>query len=215
MARVWGLGDLRRERGFSGEQDTGLRVLSLRKVIATLSLPRVSADKPTQRPRSSIEAFWQRRVIEPIVAQLTQGISPEKIALTLAVGFACAVFPIPGTTMLLCLLVGIVLRLNLLAIQGVNLLCWPIHAPLIYIYWRLGQRIFSDYYQGHRSMRVLSEELWDNPVQTFERFGSMIFHAIVAWAIIMAVCIPLIYGFTLPILREFGQRRSAADHPVP
>ena len=34
--------------------------------------------------------FWQTRVRDPIVAQLTQGITPEKIALTIAIGSALA-----------------------------------------------------------------------------------------------------------------------------
>ena len=37
------------------------------------------ADATTRR------TLWQRRVRDPIVAQLTQGITPEKIALTIAV----------------------------------------------------------------------------------------------------------------------------------
>jgi len=43
---------------------------------------------------------WQRHVIDPIAVQLTQGITPEKIALTLAVGSAFALFPILGLSLI-------------------------------------------------------------------------------------------------------------------
>ncbi|MGC4071325.1 MAG: DUF2062 domain-containing protein [Nibricoccus sp.] len=67
---------------------------------------------PAAAAQSAKRNFWQRRVRDPLVAQLTQGITPEKIALTLAVGTACALFPIIGMTTLLCALAAIALRLN-------------------------------------------------------------------------------------------------------
>ena len=78
-------------------------------------------------------------MIDPIAAQLTQGITPEKIALTLAVGSALALFPILGTTTLLCLLAGILLRLNQPIIQMVNALCTPLHLPVIYCHGQAGR----------------------------------------------------------------------------
>ena len=53
-------------------------------------------------------SFWRRRVVEPIAGQLKQGITPEKIALTIALGMALGIFPILGSTMLLCALAAAV-----------------------------------------------------------------------------------------------------------
>src|SRR6201999_2971791 len=95
-------------------------------------------------PPASKRTLWQRRVLDPIVAQLTQGITPEKIALTVAVGSALALFPLLGLTPLLCLLVGIALRLNQPMIQMVNFWCTPIHIPLIYATVHWGQWLFGE-----------------------------------------------------------------------
>jgi uncharacterized protein (DUF2062 family) len=65
----------------------------------------VSHDPVAVSP-SPQRTFWQRRVRDPIVLQLTQGITPEKIALTVAIGSAIGLFPIIGTTSLLCFLIG-------------------------------------------------------------------------------------------------------------
>jgi len=168
--------------------------------------------------------FWQRRVVTPIVHQLTQGITPEKIALTLAVGSAFALFPIVGTTTVLCLIVGICLRLNQPIIQLVNGICTPLHLPVILGVVRLGEHIFG---QPHARLgiRYMSQMFWDEPRVFFDRYGSIAFHAIVAWAVICPFWITLVYLVARPVLRELNRMRAAAAvkttggeppvHPVP
>ena len=46
--------------------------------------------------------WWKRWFIHPILKQLTQGISADKIAWTIAVGCSLGIFPIMGTTSLVC-----------------------------------------------------------------------------------------------------------------
>jgi uncharacterized protein (DUF2062 family) len=167
---------------------------------------------------------WQRHVIDPIAVQLTQGITPEKIALTLAVGSAFALFPILGTTTILCLIVGISLRLNQPIIQIVNALCTPLHLPVIYGMVRLGNIIFNVPY-SHLGIRMMNHMLWDDPREFFEKFGITALHAIAAWAIIAPFWIVLVYLFALPVLREVHRRRVVVtaetvptpppEHPVP
>jgi uncharacterized protein (DUF2062 family) len=171
--------------------------------------------------------FWQRRVIDPVVAQLTQGITPEKIALTIAVGSALALFPILGTTTLLCLLVGIVLRLNQPIIQAINYLCTPIHLPLIWWMVREGEWLYGEPHRPFK-MRVVAKLLWEEPVQFLRVFGTTGFHAIVVWAILAPFWIALVYHIARTVLREVARVRLAVaaqrdaeknsdddDHPVP
>lgn len=163
-------------------------------------------------------------MIDPIAAQLTQGITPEKIALTLAFGSAFALFPIVGTTTLLCLLVGVLLRLNQPAIQIVNAVCTPLHFPVILGMVRLGNYIFKVPY-SHVGLRMMNHMLWEDPKEFFELFGLTAIHAIVAWAIVAPFWIGLIYVLALPVLREVHVRRVVAasqpvqgrppEHPVP
>ena len=48
------------------------------------------------------KSFWKRRVVTPLIAQLKQGVTPEKLALTVALGLVLGIFPILGATTLLC-----------------------------------------------------------------------------------------------------------------
>jgi len=52
----------------------------------------------------TIDPWWKRWFINPVLKQLTQGISAEKLAWTVAIGCALGIFPIMGTTSLVCFL---------------------------------------------------------------------------------------------------------------
>ena len=56
--------------------------------------------------------FWNQRVAEPVKDLLRLGLTPEKLALALAVGVATGLFPVIGSTTLLGLAAGTALRLN-------------------------------------------------------------------------------------------------------
>ncbi len=85
----------------------------------------------------------QKRVVQPILALLTQGITPEKIAMSVVFGVALGIFPVLGSTTLLCALTAAVFGLNLPAIQIVNYFVYPLQLLLIVPFMRLGARIFS------------------------------------------------------------------------
>ncbi len=162
------------------------------------------------------ENFWRRRIISPIVHQLTQGITPEKIALTLAIGSACALFPIVGTTTVLCLIVGVILRLNQPAVQIVNGVCAPVHLPVILGLYHLGNVVFGVHPQRQGGMRFFSDmfwSLWDHPQAFLHRFGGVVLHLIVAWALVAPLWAALVYAVALPVLREVKVLRQVACRP--
>lgn len=182
-------------------------------------VPNDAASIPTPPSRT----LWQRRVRDPLVAQLTQGITPEKIALTIAVGSALALFPILGTTTLLCFLAALWLRLNQPIIQLINQACWPIHLPVIFACVRLGERLF---HVPHRPFRVreMQHLLWTEPGRFFQDFGLTAAHTVVAWAILAPVYIAIVYVVALPIIRSIVRLKAEAaakqlleppEHPVP
>ncbi len=148
--------------------------------------------------------FWQRRIVDPVVAQLTQGITPEKIALTIAVGGACALFPIFGTTTLLCFLVALVLRLNQPIIQLLNQALWPVHVPVILWLVRLGEMIFGVPHQRFRP-KEMYHLFWQDTGRFFEKFGTIALHAVVAWALLAPFFIVLCYYALLPLMRAIDR----------
>lgn len=159
-------------------------------------------------------------MIDPIALLMTQGITPEKIALTLAVGSALALFPIIGTTTLLCLLAGVLLRLNQPIIQLVNMMCATIHFPVIVGLFRMGHWMYGvpNARLGTGMIHRMLDTFWEDPGRFFERFGVDALHAVVAWAVVAPVWIVIVYVFSLPVLREVLRRRIipvAFVQPIP
>jgi uncharacterized protein (DUF2062 family) len=154
---------------------------------------------------------WQRHVIDPIASQLTQGITPEKVALTLAVGTALALFPILGTTTLLCIAAGVLLKLNQPIIQIVNALCTPIHLPVIYLEFRFGNWLFG-VPSPHLGI-LMNHLLWSDPREFIEKFGLTAMHAITGWICVAPIWTLLVYVMALPVLREALRRKASLVSP--
>jgi uncharacterized protein (DUF2062 family) len=145
--------------------------------------------------------WWRRRLVDPLVQQLTQGVTPERVALTLAVGSALALFPILGTTTLLCALVGVALRLNQPIIQSVNVVCTVVYLPALVALVRLGDWLAG----GVRSsldIPVMVGVFRRHPAEFFQRFGTTAWHGVLGWLALVPLWLIVIYLGALPGLRR-------------
>jgi uncharacterized protein (DUF2062 family) len=158
-----------------------------------------------------VRAFLRRRLVGPILDLLRQGVTPEKIALSLAFGLGVGIFPVLGVSTVLCTLIAIVLRLNLPAIQLVNYLASPLQLVLIIPFVRVGETVMGlapqplSISEGFRLMAIgvlhAITVLWD-----------AIVHAALGWIVIGPVLIFGIYRAFRPLLRrthEALNRRAA------
>ncbi|GJM30702.1 MAG: membrane protein [Cyclobacteriaceae bacterium] len=77
------------------------------------------------------------KIWKQLSAYFKSGQNPEKLALTVALGVTLGVFPVLGVTTILCFLVAIPLKLNVIIIQMANYLVYPLQLitfiPLIKI----------------------------------------------------------------------------------
>jgi uncharacterized protein (DUF2062 family) len=153
------------------------------------------------------ESFWHRRLIHPIVALLRQGVTPEKIALSLALGVVLGVFPVLGSTTALCGLAAVFFRLNLPAIQIVNYFVYPLQIALLIPFFRLGERLFRAphlplsvpqiYAMIHADMWSAIRSLWNTS-----------WHAMVVWSLLAPVFAALVYVILVPALRRVLRRQA-------
>ena len=128
-------------------------------------------------------SLWQRRIIDPLLAQLTQGTSPEKITQSLVIGSLCAFFPILGAATPVCIAAACLFRLNQPLVQAVNWLTSPLYLPLVFAFVRLGDWIFG------RSAAVLdagrlAELLRHHPAAFAHQFAAIAGHAVVGWVVV-------------------------------
>jgi len=86
---------------------------------------------------------WLEARKKQVAGWLRQGISPQRLALTLALGFAIGCIPVVGIPTMLCAMVALALRLNLPAIQAANYAAMPLQVALIVPFVRLGGRLLA------------------------------------------------------------------------
>src|SRR4051812_44304559 len=143
-----------------------------------------------------------------LVAAMGQGHTPEKIALSVALGITLGLFPIFGTTTLLCVGAAVALRLNHPAIQITNQLMYLIQIPLIVVFIRMGESILGVAPSAFSAATMMAE-LRAHPVSLFERFGAAGLHGILGWAVVAPVVVVLTYAALLPIVRTVSRRPAA------
>lgn len=156
--------------------------------------------------RRAFAGFWQRRVVAPIVAQLKQGITPEKIALTLALGAVLGIFPILGATTLLCAVAGVWLRLNQPVIQIVNYFMYPLQIALLLPFYRAGETLFGQPHVPIFSIAELVGRFQASPMQFVIDYGMVGVYGIVVWTLLAPLAIALLYFATWPLLRTLAHR---------
>jgi len=154
--------------------------------------------------------FWQRWLVDPVMKQLTQGVTPQKISLTIAVGSALALFPILGTTTWLCVLAGITLGLNQAIIQGVNALCTFAYFPLIVFFVRFGDSLAGTP-PSSVNIPFMISLFTHHPGDFIRQFGVTALHAMLGWAVVAPVWIPLVYLVALKPLQAASRRVSRQE----
>jgi uncharacterized protein (DUF2062 family) len=143
---------------------------------------------------------------------LSQGISPQRLALTLALGFAVGCIPVVGIPTLVCAALALVLRLNLPAIQAANYIVMPLQLLLIVPFMRLGGWLVASggsqsFRAGHLQVSLL---LHASPLVVATQMGSLAGQALLAWVVI-AVPAVLVLTYTLPPLLRRIPAVAAAE----
>ncbi|MDJ0852986.1 MAG: DUF2062 domain-containing protein [Myxococcota bacterium] len=152
----------------------------------------------------------KRRVIDPIVGQLKQGITPSKIALSVALGGVLGLFPVVGATTALCLLAALALRLNHVAIQAVNYLVYPAQILLLVPFMQAGQIAFGTDPRpiGIDQIVAAFEAGW---LTALEELGQLLLLAIFAWSVAAVPLVVVVYAACLPLLRRVLWLRETGD----
>jgi len=145
--------------------------------------------------------WLRRKVIEPLVALLRQGMSPQRLALCVAIGVVVGNIPILGVSTLLCTALALAFRLNLAAIQLVQAVMAPTQLLLIIPFVRLGEWIVRAPPQPlsvKEGLALIAQGaghaivvLWD-----------AILHAGLAWILVAPLAVLLFYKCLTPVLER-------------
>lgn len=152
-------------------------------------------------------SFWQRLVVAPIAAQLKQGITPEKIALTVALGIVLGVFPVLGAATALCALAGVLLRLNQPIIQLVNYFVYPLQIALLIPFYHAGQIVFRQP-PIPLSITFLLDRFRADWWQFLQDFGRIALQGVALWCLLALPLVALLHFIVRGPLRVLARRTS-------
>lgn len=163
-----------------------------------------SSTNPPTRPR------WKRWIIDPLKNQLTRGITPDKLGWTIAAAVTLGIFPIMGTTSLICFLCGAAFKLNQPVLHVFKTLVYPLHLALILIFIRAGQWLHGDPLLTLSIPQMLGRFQQD-PMQFAREFSLAAWRGITAWLIVAPLLAVIVKYSVTPFIHQMSIRTKDAS----
>jgi uncharacterized protein (DUF2062 family) len=155
---------------------------------------------------NKITEFFKLRLINPLLNFLIQGITPEKLSLAVVFGIILGIFPVLGTTTILCTTVALYLRLNMAAIQLVNYVMYPLQLICFIPFIRLGEFIFGQPPIPFSVTQII-EMIECDLLGTMRDLWVANLMGVFAWLLISIALSPIIYFITLRIFRKINPEK--------
>lgn len=138
--------------------------------------------------------------IHRLTAVLSDGMTPQKLALTLCLGSALGIMPLLWGTSLLCILLAHLFGLNHLALQSVNYLLFPLQLALLIPFFKLGSWLFP---WGTPLPPDMFATLLRNPAASMGILSGIVVKSVAAWtltALPLALLSYAVFRMALPLL---------------
>lgn len=155
--------------------------------------------------RKALNRFWQ-----VIASTLQLGVTPRKLAIACAMGGVISIFPVFGSTTLLCFLVAIVFRLNIVVIQTVNYLLTPLQVLLLIPFMQGGIFLFH--------LTPISLDVDELMLRFKNGFGALIMElggvilgGIAVWMMVAIPLFFLLFFIFHALLLRWMRRRQAKE----
>jgi uncharacterized protein (DUF2062 family) len=138
----------------------------------------------------SVREFFRCRILRPLLRQLRGGVTPRRLAWSLALGIVIGINPSVGLTTVVVVALAWMLGLNQIASQiGVHSVA-PFHLLLFLPFIELGVHLF------HTRRLPLSkrqlEHLTHHPLQLVRDIWQWEWHALIVWGVVAAIALPLL-----------------------
>lgn len=138
---------------------------------------------------------------------LQEGISPEKMALALAIGVTVGIMPLLGVTTLLCTVLALRLKVNIAFLQLVNYIVYPVQLVLYIPFLRIGSGLFSKE-KFNYSLEEITNMLSNDLIATIGKFFVVNLCGLLLWLILTPVLFGLSYVIGRALFKSIAKRFS-------
>jgi uncharacterized protein (DUF2062 family) len=152
-------------------------------------------------PAKFMKTWLHHRIFKPLLALLSAGLAPDRLALCVAIGVVVGNIPILGVSSLLCAAIALGFRLNLPAIQIVQAAMAPTQILLIIPFVRLGEWILRSPRQSlsiKEALAIAAQGAGHSVVALW----NAILHAGFAWALVAPGAVILLYRLLTPVFER-------------
>jgi uncharacterized protein (DUF2062 family) len=142
------------------------------------------------------------KFIKTVKKLLTEGVTPEKLGLTVMLGFLFGIIPIIGINSIILAFIALKWRLNMVIIQIINYAVYPIQLMLLVPFYKAGQWIFQTKGALNVSFSDFIELFSTNFFHAASEFSIMILKGITVWILIAIPLGYLIYSIFVYLFKN-------------
>ncbi len=146
-----------------------------------------------------------KKLYHHILKFLQQGTSPSELATTIAIGVIIGVFPVYGTATVICTLIAIIFRLNLVVIQLANYLSFPLLIITMIPFYKLGNALFGQSEFNWNFYELMTYFRADF-LQALQELSLAIGYAAVIWLFFAPIGFIVFYWISYPIIKRLDIR---------
>jgi len=144
----------------------------------------------------------KKKIIHSLSKLLKQGLSPVKLSLVIALGITLSIFPVLGTTTLICTFVSILFNLNLPAIQLANYAAFPLQVILFFPFLKLGETVSKVSLDPISKVQLISS-FDEGFFYAIEKLSYYLIVACLGWALAIIPIFCILYFFLCAILKKY------------
>jgi uncharacterized protein (DUF2062 family) len=148
--------------------------------------------------------LYTTRVLIPVSNIRKQGFSAETLALSISIGIIGGAFPAIGFASYICLILTLAFKQNIIIVQVVNWLVYPLQILLIIPFMKLGYSIFTG---GELTITLhqVVAAFQSGIMNGIKLIGIISLYGIIAWAVIAIPTLFILYSSFLLIFRYFNR----------
>lgn len=173
-------------------------------------MPPLSLQPPPSPPAS----WLRRRILDPLLNLLKQGLAPGQLALTVALGVVLGIVPLLGATTVLAALVAWRLRLNIAALQLITHLLTPLQLLLLPVLLAQGARLVGGTSAQNLSVATLRHLIATNWREALHLLWRAELGALALWAVGGAALGGLLYLILKPVFTRIVARQAVAQAEI-
>ncbi|MBK9295168.1 MAG: DUF2062 domain-containing protein [Oligoflexia bacterium] len=151
-----------------------------------------------------MENFLKSKIITPLVLQLRQGVTLKKLSLSFALGATIGIIPILGPATPLCILVGLLFKLNHVALQVGNYAVYGFQIIGIPFFLKFGDILFNKPPFSLSPSQIKSEIEILGVLDFMQKFATSILHGSFLWLMLSPIFISAFYFIAYFLIKKWG-----------